>query len=116
MWQEVSRRTKEVGEEWRKEGTNEGRKDKRRRADRSRGGCGLLKGRYGLSRLTGGGSGGCFLFFYRLWKASGKGGYNWCRSLASKQAAKNHTLETRRVCMRTPTHSFHLLWFRQPSC
>lgn len=30
VWQEVSRRTKEVGEERRKEGTNEGRKDKRR--------------------------------------------------------------------------------------
>ena len=26
-------------------------------------------------------------FFYRLWRASGKGGDNWYRSLASKQAA-----------------------------
>lgn len=87
----------------------------RRRADRSRGGCGLLKGRYGLSRLTGGGSGGCCFFtdFGRLLgKVETTGAAPW--PLNKRQ--KKHTLETRRVCMRTPTHSFHLLWFRQPSC
>lgn len=37
--------------------------------------------------------------FYRIWKASGKGGDNWYRSLGPKQAAvfnhQMHTLETR---------------------
>ena len=33
-----------------------------------------------------------------------------------KPPPQKNVLETRRVCMRTPTHSFHLLWFRQPSC
>lgn len=39
--------------------------------------------------------------FYRLWKACGKGGDNWYRSLGPKQAAvfnhQIHMLETRRA-------------------
>lgn len=49
--------------------------------------------------------------FYRLWKASGKGGDNWYRSLGPKQAAvfnqQIHTLETSQLCAHphTKTHT-----------
>lgn len=62
--------------------------------------------------------------FYRLWKASGKGGDNWYRSLGPKQAAvfnhQTYTHEKPDECMHIPTQkntlSFHFLWFLQPSC
>lgn len=77
----------------------------------------MLKGKYGLSvayscpcELSGRGGG---VFFYRLWKVSGKGGDKWCSSLGPKQAAvfnhQTHTLEARQVYMHpdAKTHITH---------